>query len=308
MKNISYNYEEDPTKEKIREELNFLKFDNEFNEIKIRHIIFIYAVTIIIVMIALIFMLANSGGEISDSNVNNLSLLARIVLFIMLIYKIKPSKKELTSLYKDFKNKLNIKEIIFITVFFTCLNIGGTKITIDIVYLISPSFATEFMKDCPLIINSMTDYWICFIILVILSPVIDEIIFRNVLFKRLSKKFNIYVGLIVSSIFFSALNICPEMIGALVLGIINCMLYIKYRNILLPMCIYFINACLYMLASIPLEGMKYSTIILNPNDIVLTGTMGTILFTIGIIFFAKFIIDNRIYLREDFNRSRNIGI
>lgn len=285
-----------------------MNFDNDFNEIKIRHIIFMYIVTLIIVIIALVFILANSGGEISDSNVNNLSLLAGILLFIMLIYKIKPSKEKINNLYKDFKRKLSIKEIIWVTIFFTCLNIGGSKITMDIVYLISPSFATEFMNDCPLKINSMTDYWTCFVILVILSPVIDELIFRIVLFKRLSKKFNIYVGLIVSSIFFSSLNICPEAIGALALGIINCILYIKYRNILVPMFIYFINTCLYMIASIPLGGAKYITIILTQNHIILNTMVGIILFTIGIIFFIKFIIKNRIYLREDFNRSPHFKI
>ena len=277
--------------------------NNDFNEIKIRHLMFMYLITIIVIIMVSVFMSSNSVGEISDRNANNLSLLGGILLLIMLIYRMKPSKENINNLYKDFKNKFNIKEIIYVIIFFTCLNIGGTKISIDAIYLISPSFANQLKNDCPLIMDSTIDYWTNFVVLVILSPIVDELTFRNVIFRRLSKKFNIYVGIIVSSILFSALNICPQMIGALALGIINCILYVKYRNILIPMFIYFINAFLYMLVSMPFGEMKHKSIILTQNDIIINAILGSLLFTIGIIFFIKFIIKNKIYLRENFIKS-----
>lgn len=276
-----------------------MKLDKGFNEIKIRHLMFMYLIAMGIVIIASIFVLPNSAGEISDSKVNQLTLLGGITLFSMLIYRIKPSKEKINILYKDFRSKLNIREIICVITFFSFLNIGGTKITIDMAYLISPRFVNQLISDCPLIIDSTVDYWTSFVIFVILSPIVDELTFRNVIFKRLSKKFNIYIGLIVSSILFSALNICPEMIGALALGIINCILYVKYRNILIPMFIYFINSIIYMFVSMPLEKIKIKSAVLAQNDIVSNAITGVILFTIGIIFFIRFIIKNKIYLREN---------
>lgn len=264
---------------------------------------FMYLIITVVIIMASVFILSNSAGEISDSNVNQLSLLGGVLLFIMLIYRMKPSKEKIIIVYKDFRSKLNIKEIIGIIIFFTCLNIGGTKITIDAIYLISPSLVNQLASDCPLIIDSKIDYWTSFTVLVILSPIVDELTFRNVIFKRLSEKFNIYIGLIVSSILFSALNICPEMIGALALGIINCILYVKYRNILIPMFIYFINAFIYMFISMPFKQIKNESIILTQNDITLNALSGTILFIIGIIFFIKFIIKNKIYLSENHIRS-----
>ena len=111
----------------------------------------------------------------------------------------------------------------------------------------------------------MTDYWIVFIMLVFLTPFTEEIIFRNVLFKRLSKKFNIYIGLIVSSIIFSALLMVgsPECHRIFLLGIINCILYVKYENILIPMFIYFINSLLYMIVSISFGEVGNKAIILT---------------------------------------------
>ena len=176
----------------------------------------------------------------------------------------------------------------------------------DIIYLISPSFANSFINDSTLIINSRTDYWIVFIILVILTPFTEEIVFRYVLFKRLSKKFNIYVGIIVSSIIFAVFTngSGPEFIGFLLLGIINCILYVKYENILIPMFIYFVNNIFYMIVSIPFGKVEKKAITLNPTDMILYAVSGIILFNIGMIFFIKFICENKVYLRESFNKSK----
>ena len=285
-----------------------MKFDRDFNEIKIRQVIVMYLITIVALIIASFFILSSSDGEISNSDMNNLCMLSGVTLFIMLIYKIKPSKEKIINLYNDFKVKLNVKEIIWIISFFTCLNIGGAKLVIDILYLINPSFANDFINDVPLTINSMTDYWMCFIIVVILSPIIDELTFRYVLFKRISKKSNIYFGLIVSSIIFSVINLCPEIIGNLALGIINCILYVKYRNILMPIFIYTINSLLYMLVIIPFQGFRTEYITLTSDYITMNAILGTVLFFIGIIFFIGFVNKNKIYLRESFDKDINLRI
>lgn len=291
-----------------RKGVEVLKFDSDFNEIKIRQVIVMYLITIVALIIASFFILSSSDGEISNSDMNNLCMLSGVTLFIMLIYKIKLSKEKIINLYNDFKVKLNVKEIIWIISFFTCLNIGGAKLVINILYLINPSFANDFINDVPLTINSMTDYWICFIIVVILSPIIDELTFRYVLFKRISKKSNIYFGLIVSSIIFSVINLCPEVIGNLALGIINCILYVKYRNILMPIFIYTINSLLYMLVVIPFQGFRTEYITLTSDYITMNAILGTVLFSIGIIFFIGFVNKNKIYLRESFDKDINLRI
>ncbi|MFW2489883.1 lysostaphin resistance A-like protein [Clostridium chromiireducens] len=285
-----------------------MKFDSDFNEVKIRNVVVIYLITIVTLIIASFFILSSADGEISNSDMNKLCMQSGIILFSMLIYKVKPSKEKIINLYNDFKIKLNVKEIICIISFFTCLNVGGSKLIIDLLYLIDPSFANDFINDIPLTINSTTDYWMCFIIVVILSPVIDELTFRYVLFKRISKKLNIYAGLIVSSIIFSAINLCPEMIGNLALGVINCILYIKYENILMPMLICTINGLLYMLVVIPFQGFKTEYVTLTSDYIIMNAISGTVLFSIGIIFFIRFITKNKICLRESFDKDINLRI
>ncbi len=283
-----------------------MKSDNDLDEVKIRHVIIIYLINCVVLIITAIAIIFNSGGEISGSNMNDLSLLSGILLLAMLAYKLKLSREKIGFLYKDFKNKINIKESIWIVAFFVCLNLGGIRLLTYIIYIISPTFASDFVNSYPLIINSATDYLICFIISVILSPVVNEIIFRFVLFKRLSKKFNVYVGMIVSSIIFAAFDFSPEIIGALALGIINCILYIKYKNILMPMLIYFMSNLFVMLLYIPTIGFKTDKVTLTLNSVSTDAILGTVLFTIGIISFIIFVIKGKVYLKSGFWENKCI--
>jgi membrane protease YdiL (CAAX protease family) len=292
---------------KIRREMELLKFDNEFNEIKIRHAVIIYLIDMLILIQISIFMLTKSDGEISSTNMNILCLLSVIFVLFMLISELNPSKEKIKHLYNDFKDKFNAKETAYTIIFLTCLNLGGENIIIDTIYLISPCLANDFIKQSPLTINSIRDYLICLSISVVLSPVVDELTFRNVLFKRLSKKFNVYVGLIVSSVIFSAFNICPEIMGALALGITNCILYVKYENILMPIFIYAASSFINMVVIIPFSGFDYKPVMMTFNYIIINLISGVVLFAIGSIFFVKFIIKNNAYLEEKFN-SKGLSV
>ena len=283
-----------------------LKFDREFNVIKIRHVIIMYLLIISILLGIMYFISSDSNLELSGTNINFLCLLADVLFSSMLIYVAKPSKNKLICLYKDFRSKLNIKEIALISLFLICLCIGGAKIITDIMYMISPSLANTFINDKTLSINSITDYIICFTILVIFSPIVDELVFRYTLFRRLAKKFNIYVGLIVSAIIFTTINIQPEILGTLALGIVNCILYVKYKNILISMLIYSMNNLITMTILVPLDEFRNRTINYTINDIVVNALLGIGLFVFGMVFMIKFIAKNKIYLREQFCKSNSI--
>jgi membrane protease YdiL (CAAX protease family) len=277
-----------------------LKFENEFNEIKIRHAALIYLIDFIILIPISIFFFTKSDGQIGSTYTNIICLISSILVLPMLIYKIKPSITKINLLYIDFKNKIDMKEITYVSMFFIFLNIGGANVITDIIYLISPAVANSFIKDSVLTTNSIIDYVICFIILVVLAPIVDEITFRYILFKRLSKRFNVYVGLIVSAVIFSAINICPEIFGNFALGIVNCILYVKYENILMPILVYAIYNFLDMFFIKSIIGFNYTILTMNINVMILSLIIGLLLFFIGVQFFVKYISKNRIYLKGSF--------
>jgi len=281
-----------------------LKFDNDFKEIKIRHIVIMIFLTV--VALIPVAMLLNKDGECN--NTNKLTILIEMLFSAMIVFKLKPSKKNIKRLYVDFKSKLNMREIVLIILCLTCLKIGTSNILTDIAYIISPNFANWFINNSSVVINSITDYWMIFAMTIFFAPFIDEIMFRNILFKRISKKSNIYVGLIVSSIIFASLNFGNEMIGLFLLGIVNCMLYVKYENILMPMLIDCADSIIHMLKFILFGRYGNEVIVLAFKDMILYATSGLTLCIIGIIFFVNFIKDNKIYLRKSFNESKNAKI
>jgi len=284
-----------------------LKFDNDFKEMKIRHIVVMFFVITLLSIITLVIIDLNNGN-LNNTDDNMLSLFIESLLVFMMAYKLKLSKKNVKRLYEDFRENFNIKEIAWIILFIICIQIGSNNILIDLAYMISPDFANWFARDSETVINSMTDYWIVFIMSVFLAPFTEEIIFRNTLFKRLSKKFNIYIGLIVSSIIFSSVNFGPQMVGIFLFGILNCMLYVKYENILMPMFIYSINGVINMISTILFNQFGNQTIVLTSKDMILYAVSGFGLFITGMICFIKFIKENKSYLIEMHNKRKALEI
>lgn len=265
-----------------------MKFDNDFREMKIRNIVVMFLIVFFVAIVVAVIIALNKG-DLSDTDTIIVSLFIEILLIFMMAFKLRLSRENVKRLYVDFKENINIKEIFWIILCITCLQIGSSNILIDVAYMISPNFANWFANESGIVINSMTDYWIVFIMAVFLAPFTEEIIFRNTLFKRISKKFNVYIGLIVSSIIFSSVNFGSQMIGIFLLGILNCMLYIKYENILVPMLIYFFDGIINMIVVILFNQFGEQTIVLTSMDIVLYAGSGVGLFTIGMIFFIKFV-------------------
>lgn len=282
-----------------------MKFDNDFKEMKIRHIVFMFFLILLFSVIGAI-LIALKKGDISNTNTNILSLIIETLLVFMMAFKLKLSKENVKRLYLDFKENINMKEIIWIILFLACLQIGSNNILVDLAYWISPDFANWFANNSGMVINTMTDFLIVFIMVVFLAPFTEEIIFRNTIFKRLAKKFNVYIGLIVSSIIFCSVNFGTQMIGMFLLGIINCVLYVKYENILIPMFIYFLNGIIGMIFIVLFNGFGTQNIILTSRDMILYAGSGVGLFTIGMIFFIKFVKENKGYLREMYNKKKEL--
>lgn len=282
-----------------------MKFDNDFKEMKIRHIVFMFLI-VLLFSIAGAVVIEFKKGDISNTDTNILSLIIETLLIFMMAFKLKLSKENVKRLYLDFRENLNMKEIIWITLFILCIQIGSNNILVDLAYVISPDFANWFANDSAMVINSMTDYLIVFIMVVFLAPFTEEIIFRNTIFKRLAKKFNVYIGLIVSSIIFSSVNFGTQMVGIFLFGIVNCIMYVKYENILVPMFMYFLNGIIGMIFIILFDGFGTQTIVLTSKDMVFYAVTGVGLFSVGMVFLVKFIRENKGCLREMYNKKKQL--
>lgn len=76
---------------------------------------------------------------------------------------------------------------------------------------------------------------------IIFAPIMEELVFRGILFNRMKIRIGILPAMIISSFIFAIGHEFGGMTSAFLFGICMCMIYLKTDNILIPMSIHFIN-------------------------------------------------------------------
>lgn len=279
-----------------------LDFTREFKEVKIFTGVFWYFFT----MFAVIFIAILSNNESLYNNDNLLSLISSSLFIIILLYKFRISKNKIILLIKDYLKKLNLKEISGVVLTQIILSMGISSLLIAITYYTFPEMLNSLLEESPIAeASTYQGLIISMLITVICAPISEELLFRSIIFKRTSGRFNIYIGMIFSSIIFGILHIELAIIGAFIFGIACCMLYIKYKNILIPMTVHFLNNLLSFLPELfndPTVAVESTPF--TESDAVSFLIMGSISFLIGMFFFVRFVIKNKEYLKSGF-ASRN---
>lgn len=117
---------------------------------------------------------------------------------------------------------------------------------------------------------------------IIFAPIMEELIFRGVIFNRLKIRIGIIPAMIISSFIFAIGHEFGGITSAFLFGICMCLLYLKTDNILIPMCVHFINNVVATLLNI------------TDFDIVISQfpwiIPSTILSLIGTVYLIKYII------------------
>lgn len=267
-----------------------MDLNNKLNQIRIRDIIIIYLLSIFIVTGIVFTIIKLNHREIGDLILSALTLILHLLILIILLLRIKPSKDDILFLYYDFKKKVNRREVIEVTFVKICLAIGGSKLIISTIYFIDPSVINNFIRESTTLINSLRNYLIN-VVLLLVAPIMEEIIFRNIIFNRIIEKFNMWTGIVVSSIVFASFYAGSGIAGAIALGVINCILYIKYNNILIPMFVSIINNIILLIWSIPIINNNIGNMIIGHNYII-NIFFGSIVSLMGIFLLIKFINKN----------------
>lgn len=283
-----------------------LDFTKEFNEVKILPAVFWYIFTMIIVILGAFIIFFSSDINVLDNN-NLLSLISTTLFIIILLYKFRVNKNKLLLMIKDYIKKVDIKELGGVVATQLCLSMGISLLLIGIVYFSFPNILNDLLSESSVEeVYNYSGLFISMLITVICAPIMEELFFRAIIFKRISRKSNIYLGMIVSSLVFGLLHIELAIIGAFIFGIACCILYIKYKNILIPMTIHFLNNLIAFLPQLDINSPADTSQITN-TDAIVSLSFGSILFLIGMFFFIKFILKNKKYLKRGFSHRTPIG-
>lgn len=272
-------------------------------EVRIRDVIGILFLSATIIL-GLYLLLTFLIGIYIDKDIYILSM--GILMIFMLLITIITSKNHVKYLLTDFKNKLNFKEICGRYLNSLTINIGVKYLLVGIFILINTSSSNEILNTSSskemlytgnVIINSIK--------VVMIAPILEEIIYRKVIFTRLAKKTNINIGVILSSIIFGLSHSKDSMIFAILFGVILCILYLKYENILVPMFLHFINnlmSTLILLATLGKQNNEVTTFVNRDSmSYLIFGSIATI---IGLYSYIRYINKNKSYLKIDKKASK----
>lgn len=198
----------------------------------------------LLVAIVISFLISGALMEVFPIIDENSDLFFIVLLTCILLFFIWELRGT-TGLSKNFKNLFVEKtrnEILYVfainlifAFLFTCL-ISGLDLMIG---FYDPSWVSGF--DIDSVDISAGAFLLSAIGSIIFAPVLEELVFRGVLFNRMKIRIGIIPAMIITSFIFAIGHDFGGITSAFLFGLCMCILYLKTDNILVPMSVHFIN-------------------------------------------------------------------
>lgn len=216
-------------------DFNVKNFNVRLRTIKLRELII--AIILAFIISGIIMMILPIPDETGD--IYFIVLVSLVILFFAIALN---GTRGLNENFSELFEENIRREIIYvflINIIFACLFMYFTS-TLDIIMGISdPNWISIWDLDTvdidssALILDAITA--------IICAPVVEELVFRGVLFNRLKIRTGIIPAMLLSSFLFGIGHEFGGMTSAFLFGICMCILYQKTDNILVPMSVHFIN-------------------------------------------------------------------
>ena len=215
-------------------DFNVTDFNVRLRTIRIRDLLVACIIGFIIaVIIAAIFPIGK------DDNVVVLPFAIFIVLFFIWALRGTTGLSENFSKIREEDNRKEIIYIFLINLLFAFIIVAIFS-NLDIFY---GSLYPDYVPIMGMTPNSYDPYTFFVEVLssIIFAPIIEELIFRGILFNRLKIRIGIIAAMIISSAIFAIAHEFVGIISAFLFGMCMCVIYLKTDNILMSMSIHFLN-------------------------------------------------------------------
>lgn len=203
-----------------------------------------------------------------------------ILLLAFFIYALRGTcglKDDIKDIFKP-SNKKEILYLFVLNFFFAFIFIAFIAVFGILLTSLDPSSSVTL--DFSTVDVGPIYYFLDLLTGIIGAPIIEELIFRGVIFNRLRLRIGLIGAMVISSILFALLHDPDTMISAFVFGLCMCILYLKTDNIFIPMTVHFLN-----------NLFSYGTDLLQLNGFLFSSPFAIIIFIasllslIGIIFY-----------------------
>lgn len=264
-----------------------IDFNVRLRTIKLRELVIGLIVALIITgIVSAIF------PEVYDDD--NLFMIVYLLLISLFFgYALKGSRGLSTNFKNLFKDDTK-KEILFVLItnllyaFLVMLLFSALDLLIG---LGDPTWVS--MWDVDSIDTSSNFILIDALLTIIFAPVLEELIFRGVLFNRLKIRTGIIPAMLISSFLFGIGHDFGGMTSAFLFGLCMCILYLKTDNILVPMSVHFLNNLIVTI----LDSFYFDSIIGQLPWLI----PALIITFIGSVYLVKYIFNESRLLKKQFS-------
>lgn len=191
---------------------------------------------------------------------------AQIIVALFLIGAAYAAKLDIRGLFGRAPGVGDVPAILTVDLFLFCLSAALTAIIYIPISYALPDFVTWWLvwMNEPLIYIDKEGSWavfgnlLNFLSLVILGPIVEEILFRGYLLHRLSRKWGLSNGILLSSAVFGAIH--PDPLGAAIFGVGMCVLYLRAQSLYVPILahmLYNLTMWVWYLYGVLNEGIGY---------------------------------------------------
>ncbi len=227
--------------------------DNPFEEISILAI-FISIISISILFIPLMIILISLIGNVSIKEAwdylenKDISTILNIPLEIIwgwyIFKEINQTSLSFRKIAGSFK-KINYKLPVGLAIAEYFFAWGFNSTTLYFLSFILPNYVENQINKNH--VTTLLGFIAYAIGAVIFAPIMEEFLFRGIIFQKLTIKRNIIQGLLISAIIFMALHFRYDLVSLFLGGIIFAILYLKTKQLIVPIiCHFFYNLMVVM--------------------------------------------------------------
>ncbi|GGE75014.1 CPBP family intramembrane glutamic endopeptidase [Priestia taiwanensis] len=268
---------------------------NQFERIKIRYFLLTLFVSFMILGVISVSGATVMGGESTFDIIFDLG--AYIVPFVWLFISCQKSNIEFRSFF-TYPVKWQVTNMFIIVVMLMLFSAGVVLLqAYGLAYLL-PDYVMASLegenfenKEHPFMM--LFD----FLLIVILAPIVEEVIFRGFLLHRLSYKFGMVKAVIISSVLFGLFHF--NLFGSITFALVCAILYIKTKNLLVPILAHMLNNFLAFMFAVIAEKVPITSdvTVADFQSLFIVG-VGAVLTALGLLWLIPFLKNNWRYIKN----------
>ena len=185
---------------------------------------------------------------------------------------------------REISQKLISFKPVSVKIFF-CTIISGIGILFGLIFPISDLIPIpDFMNN-----HDINVGWLSFLLMVVIAPVVEEILYRSVILDCLLFHYSPVVSIIISSVIFGLAHLNPwQFIAAFILGLLSGYLYYKYKNLTINVVLHAsVNLVGYLIMLFFSEYSRYTDIYEHYSTTSIVILISLLLFFAGIFTIIK---------------------